>query len=402
MQSGAGSFVLPQNAAGQSVDSSPPFIGVPVRAGYSTGGVRVSPASRPVASPAFPPGRATPLGTPAAAGRPQGSPVLQGARMTPMGTPAQRPQGSPATRFSQSPVVRYRIGSVNVYQPNRGDELIIKGGGNAGTWADWDDEYDLPPAAASPMLGPSAVPVNFGATMPVVHGLPSMASSLGGPFGAGARSFGFGQTTAAAPSLFLQHAVEGAEQAQAWESSARLALSGKGGSRAAAPVAEPAKNFAAVPGNEFGGAVPPVDGEIMGEATVIWVDESSFKGKGVEVKQSMEVSLGSRVKVKCYKSAENCMRTLEKRSRTGGSAAPRPCVALVSKANSNIVPYLDDRRDFPVNAVVLLTGASLAHDKKGSKPSQMSYNIVAGTAASYEEALAIVKSLLARMVAVRS
>jgi len=108
-------------------------------------------------------------------------------------------------------------------------------------------------------------------------------------------------------------------------------------------------------GEEPGAPAPPPSGW-----TVLWCDEMAFKAISQPKRDELE---GMGIRVKAHKTAERCIRSLDKRAKKltmqppltpGGSPAPPPkTIALVTEESHEVIPYLNDR-PFLARHVVLV------------------------------------------------
>lgn len=133
--------------------------------------------------------------------------------------------------------------------------------------------------------------------------------------------------------------------------------------------------------------------EPKGSCQVVWCDQRAFKEGAVALKSQLEVNVC--VPVKAHKTAEKCIRLLQKKRRTREKSEVGPLsVYLVSWANAPVlVPYLTET---PHNAATVLVLCDLCSDR-GVEAAQrwlQHYPLVECVVASWNEAiLAVVKAI---------
>jgi hypothetical protein len=124
---------------------------------------------------------------------------------------------------------------------------------------------------------------------------------------------------------------------------------------------------------------------------LIWCDENAFRSTSEEKRMQIQ-NLGYD-NVRCFKSPENCVRSLDK--RIGTETAPRPSppvtVGIVSARNAVVIPYLAAKSEIlRMRGVIVL----LSNSQKRQRFEQTfkTVPIVVGIASSWDEVLSVLQS----------
>jgi hypothetical protein len=124
---------------------------------------------------------------------------------------------------------------------------------------------------------------------------------------------------------------------------------------------------------------------------MIWCDESAFRSTSEEKRR--EIHHFGYDNVRCFKSPENCVRSMEK--RIGDELNPKPCppvtVAIVSARNAVVIPYLAAKAEqLRMRGVIVLLNSRQKRHRFDE--TFKTVPIVVGIATGWEDAMAILQS----------
>jgi hypothetical protein len=130
--------------------------------------------------------------------------------------------------------------------------------------------------------------------------------------------------------------------------------------------------------------------------TVIWCDELAFKAASQAKRDELE-QMG--IRVKAHKTAERCIRSLDKRAKKinpapgepGPSAESPKTLALVTEENHELVPYLVERPVLVRNIIFL---ASSGGEAVWSARYEQSKPILHSVVGTWEDAVEVVRQFL--------
>jgi len=127
---------------------------------------------------------------------------------------------------------------------------------------------------------------------------------------------------------------------------------------------------------------------------VVWCDQRAFKDEFSSLRAELEKEVG--VPVKMHRTADKCMRLLQKKKPWREMSAARPpCVFLVSWANAPaLVPYLS-RAPHERTRVIVLCDLCKSRGRDAAERWTQQYPVVEKVAASWTEAIEEVAKVVA-------